>query len=91
VGQVFVRVLYADGDDLYAGGFFRYADGKPVGYIARWRGQGWQPLGSGVDYTVKSITRHGEDLYVTGEFKKAGGMSSPYVARWNEPTPGRQP
>jgi len=85
-GQAFVRVLYADGDDLYAGGFFKYADGKPADYIARWRGQGWEPLGSGLDYTVKNITRYGEDLYVTGEFEKAGGVSSPYVARWNEPT-----
>ena len=82
-GQAFVRALLFDGDDLYAGGFFRFAGGEPANYIARWDGTRWDPLGEGLDYTVKNIRRHGDYVYVTGEFAHAGGMPSALVARWN--------
>ncbi|MBW7906859.1 MAG: hypothetical protein LC135_02595 [Phycisphaerae bacterium] len=55
--------------------------------IARWDGQSWHPLGSGMNADVRSIISRVENgqtvIYVAGTFTSAGGVPARRVARWN--------
>ncbi len=85
---------------LYAGGFFTHVGATEVNRIARWDGQSWSPLGSGVSgygvgTQVMSLAVFDEDgpgpnpggLYVGGLFYYAGGVWGKHVARWGCPIP----
>ena len=54
--------------------------------IAKWDGQRWSALGSGIESSVGSLfsfrDRDGPGLYALGGFLHAGGRVSAYVARW---------
>jgi hypothetical protein len=75
------------GPALYAGGTFQSAGGVSASRIARWDGQGWSPLGSGMNNTVESLAvfddGSGPSLYAGGLFTTAGGQAANHIARWD--------
>ncbi len=83
-----VTSLASDSAYLYAGGYFETAGGSSANKIARWDGNAWYPLGSGVDGApsyVQVLAVSGSGLYVGGNFTSVGGKSSHYIARWGGP------
>jgi hypothetical protein len=82
-----VSALAVSGSDVYAGGWFTMAGGSAANYIAKWDGNSWSALGSGMggDYlmppSVSALAVSGSDLYAGGSFKIAGGKVSDYLAR----------
>lgn len=69
--------------DLYVGGRFQYVDGKPLAYLARWTGAGWEGLPESPNGPVLSLYAYDGGLYAGGEFGLAGGASALRVARWD--------
>ena len=82
-GYFFVHALAVWGTDLYAGGFFAGMGGVTARYIARWDGNSWSPVGSGMDDIVYELTTFSGNLIAGGSFLYAGGTQTRYVARWN--------
>ncbi len=76
--------------ELYAAGFFDFADG-PANNIAKWNGVKWMPVGSGVytvggggfDSWVNALVVYNEELYVGGRFTDAGSVEVNNIAKWN--------
>ncbi len=93
LGEVVALTVFDDGSGagpaLYAGGNFTTAGGVSANFIARWNGQNWSPLGSGMDSFVHALTVFddgsgaGPALYAGGYFTTAGGVSASRIARWN--------
>lgn len=94
-----LRVIdMADGNGpaLYVGGSFQYGGDVLVNGIARWDGNQWSPLGSGLtplpEYNVRVYDMSlydpgtGLALYVGGRFQTAGGVPAGGLARWNGST-----
>jgi trimeric autotransporter adhesin len=86
-----VRALTFMEGHLYAGGSFfllQIIDGLPVliTNLARWDGQAWAALGSGVNAQVNGLLAHQGLLYAGGTFTTAGGMSANKLAAWNGQT-----
>jgi len=75
------------GPALYAAGGFTMAGGQPANRIARWDGQNWTPLGSGLPALVTALgvfdDGDGEALYVGGDFTTAGGVPANRIAKWD--------
>jgi hypothetical protein len=75
------------GSALYAGGRFTLAGDTPVSNIAKWDGQQWSSLGSGLNGGVISLIVFndgtGSALYAGGGFVRAGGKEVNHIARWN--------
>jgi hypothetical protein len=79
--------------NLYAGGAFTTADGIVVNGIAKWDGNNWSALGSGlatnpaVDELVvfddDGPGPHATALYAGGVFSSAGGVSAKNIAKWD--------
>ncbi|HXT42462.1 MAG TPA: hypothetical protein VN887_20815 [Candidatus Angelobacter sp.] len=84
-----VSTLQFLGDDLYVGGnFTAVGDGVPALNVARWDGNTWSALGSGLkapanSAPVNALAFLGTDLYATGNFTNAGGVTATRVARWD--------
>ena len=79
-----LSVIEMPNGDLIVGGNFSKADGITATGIARWDGDGWQPLGQGVNATVRAMTLLGNgDLLVAGLFGQAGGVPVNGLARWD--------
>jgi hypothetical protein len=87
-GLPWTFTLAADDNYLYAGGQFYENFGAPGNCIARWDGQDWSEMGSGIGATggpfVQTIDIRGDDVFVGGAFTYAGGKPSYFVARWND-------
>ena len=93
--QVLALALYDDGNGeaLYAGGSFASAGGVPAQAIAKWDGNSWAALGSGLNASpggfplVRALAVYndgtGSALYAGGTFSGAGGVGVSNVARWN--------
>jgi hypothetical protein len=81
----FARVydLVELGGDLVAGGRF-----EPGHNLARWNGEAWSSLGTGVHSSwsafVTTLVVHGGRLHVMGNFQTAGRRASQNIARWDE-------
>ncbi len=77
--------------DLIAGGRFTTIEGVPANRIARWDGQSWSPLGSGMegagnpDVTALLVLPNG-DLVAGGWFTIADGAPASRIARWDGTT-----
>lgn len=83
------------GDELYALGHFALEEtGLGQQNIARWDGQRWRPLGSGLSRScgrlpgerlswVTSAVRLGDDLVVAGFFDRAGSLEVNGIASWD--------
>lgn len=78
-----VAALAVSGTNLYVGGYFTRAGGVSVTNIAKWDGQVWSALGSGLDGFVYALAPSGPDLYAGGDFITADGMTVNCVAKWN--------
>ena len=79
-----VFALAASGNDVYAGGTFTQAGGKPISYLARWDGNEWSAPGSGVNGRVFALAvGNGGELYAGGPFTEAGGIVVNRIARWD--------
>jgi hypothetical protein len=81
-----VLSLLVSGSYLYIGVDFTYAGGSvtnrtPANYIAKWDGNSWSALGSGMNMDVRTFAVSGNDLYAAGKFTTAGGKAAAYVAR----------
>jgi trimeric autotransporter adhesin len=82
-------VVFDDGTGpaLYAAGFFTQAGGETVNRIARWDGEAWSPLGTGMDNAVQALAvfddGSGPALYAGGWFTTAGGELVNHIARWD--------
>ncbi|MBL9078386.1 MAG: hypothetical protein JNL08_12825 [Planctomycetes bacterium] len=77
------------GGGFVAAGSWAQIGGQAVGYIARWNGTAWQPLGAGLDFSfpfplVSSIVELPDgDLVIGGSFPAASGVVCNNIARWN--------
>ncbi|MBU6412001.1 MAG: hypothetical protein KGS45_00885 [Planctomycetes bacterium] len=83
------------GADLVVGGCFDSAGGMPVLRIARWDGNAWHPMGSGLGRRSEGIfaapvaLTHmpnmlaGWDVFAGGGFVTAGGNPAKRIARWD--------
>lgn len=76
---------------LIVAGSFTMVGSAMVSNIARWDGNSWFPLGSGVSAEVRALTRFDADgagpgehvLIAAGLFNSAGGAPADLVAAWN--------
>jgi hypothetical protein len=84
IGGVNSIVVLPDGD-VVVGGHFQIAGGAAANHVARWDGQAWHPLGSGISggygYTWidDMVVMPNGDLVVAGRFY----APHPWLARWN--------
>jgi hypothetical protein len=98
-GPVFSLSIFNDGhgQSLFAAGVFARTDDIVVNNIARWDGQGWNPLGLGIRPTSQSPAPHvrttlvhndgaGWGLYAAGRFGMAGERAANNIARWRART-----
>ena len=93
IGRLGVNRLYTDTVDnvLYAVGGFSSMGGKKCFGIAKWDGQSWDSLGSGIReflfydgiQNVEDVIRFQNDIYICGAFYKCGGKDIFGIARWN--------
>src|SRR4029453_15233304 len=76
-----------DGATLYVGGSFPAISGESISYIRRLVNGRWQPVGTGLDGSVRCMAVYqgsgGPALYVSGEFTHAGGVLVSGLAVWN--------
>jgi hypothetical protein len=79
------RALHVASDgSLYAGGTFTIAGGSPASRVARWNGQQWTALGTGMNGAVAGFAEDGTgNIYAVGSFSQAGGTAADRVAVWN--------
>ncbi len=75
-----VHAAIAWNDDLYVGGSFRYAGGKPASSIARWDGKQWWPVGDGFDGEVRALAVFQNKLHAAGAFGLSGSQPMPRIA-----------
>lgn len=70
---------------LYVGGQFTNAGGiADADYIAKWNGNRWESLGSGLNANAHKIVVNSGKVYVGGTFTTAGGLTLPdRVAVWS--------
>lgn len=87
-----VSALVLVGSDLYAGGSFVTAGGMSATNIAKWDGNSWTALSSGLMGTppgivfssyVSALAVLGGELYVGGLFTTAGGVPANCIAKWD--------
>jgi hypothetical protein len=86
-----VQALATDGTNLYAGGFFTNINGIAANRVAKWDGNNWYALGTGIQgFGVNSspgVLRMALDpqgrLFVAGNFSQAGSVGASHVAGWN--------
>ncbi len=80
-----VEAIAVYGNDVVIGGGFTSIGGSAsYKYLARWDGQYWNALGSGVNGDVTALETVGDVLYVGGAFDQAGGSWSPGIAAWRQ-------
>jgi hypothetical protein len=82
-GSASVSALAVSGSNLYVGGYFTTAGGNPATNIAKWDGNAWSALGSGLNGGVSALAVSGNDLYAAGGFTTAGGTPASYIAKWD--------
>jgi len=68
---------------LYAGGGFTAAANTELNHVARWNGESWEALGSGLDANVTRLRSYADGLYAVGSFTHAGGVEANGLARWD--------
>jgi len=77
-------------NNLYVGGYFNNAGGVSVNNIAKWDGNNWSALGSGITNAINFSTSvnslvfdSSNNLYVGGYFNNAGGVEVNNIAKWD--------
>ncbi len=97
LGIVYALVA-AENGDVFAGGNFNRAGGRPANHLARWDGNEWSVLGTdaennGVDadfFGVSGLVLIGADLYVGGGFSLAGGQPATHFAQFTRDLSGAE-
>ena len=83
----FVATLAVADSNLFAGGRFTQMGNSGITVnVARWDGEDWHPLGSGLGDRFKGVstlTVSGDTLYAGGNFEKAGSLPVGCIARWD--------
>ncbi len=85
-----VDAIVVDGTDVYIGGRFTYASNAGVampsaGYIARWDGTDWTPLGvdgqtnGSLTNWVSALALRGTELWVGGQFENVRNLGTTIV------------
>jgi len=64
--EPFVYALAVYNNELIAGGNFTSAGGVSANYIAKWNGNDWAPLGSGMNNDVRTLTVYNNELIAGG-------------------------
>jgi hypothetical protein len=84
-----VLVIATQGNATYVGGSLITAIGNVVATnIAKWDGQTWTALGSGISSAGQAMVfgiafGTNDDVYAGGVFTSAGGVNATNIARWN--------
>ncbi|MFO8029611.1 MAG: T9SS type A sorting domain-containing protein [Cyclonatronaceae bacterium] len=82
-----VKALAVAGNSLYAAGWFSGAGDAAVNNIARWDGESWAALGSGIEGArldwVYALAVKGDKIYAGGKFTTAGGTAVNNIAEWD--------
>ncbi len=71
---------------LIIAGRFDMIGGVSAKNIAQWDGTNWQPLGSGILGSIKTLAVYKNELYVGGKISEAGGLSVEEIAKWDGST-----
>jgi len=80
---LWVAALIDFGGDLCLGGAFAGIGDTDARGIARWDGQAWHALGSGINGTAHAMTVYDQWLVVGGDFTEAGGVARKGIAAWD--------
>ena len=82
-----IYALAVDGSNIYAGGHIVGAGGIAANKLARWDGNSWSALGSGIDWcsrrllNVRAIAVSRSDVYVGDYFQLAGNIPASGIAK----------
>src|SRR5207247_1508062 len=80
--EVLATVVDGSGN-LYIGGDFIVAGDVIANHIAKWNGQNWTALGSGLNGGgVSALAVSGSNVYAGGSFTNAGGIAATNFAKW---------
>ncbi len=84
-GLTFVNALAVLNDQLYAAGEFVSAGGVTANGIARWDGDSWHALGTGLTgaSSIASLAVFNNALFAGGSFYSISGTKVSNFARWN--------
>jgi len=84
-----VNAIAVDGlGNVFVGGKFTFIGSTPANRVAKWDGNAWSALGSGIgghdNASVNALAVSGTDLYVGGQwFTAAGGTPATNIAKWD--------
>ena len=73
--------MTGSGGEVYALGDFSALPTNAGSYVARWNGNGWSAVATGVESYITSLAVSGSDVYVGGE--QWDGIPSFRVSKWN--------
>ena len=83
-------LTFDESGNLYAAGIFDTAGTVAANNMAKWDGNAWSALGSGIDYMrfpVCALLTDGKgNLYAGGFFDTAGGVAAKNIAKWDGKT-----
>src|SRR5574341_851665 len=65
------------------GVLFGSAGGGVAKHLAKWNGNSWTALGTGMDNWVYALAVSGNDLYAGGVFRTTGDTAAHRAAKWN--------
>ncbi len=82
----FVGVIATNGNDAYIGGDFTSIGNVLATDIAKWDGQNWSALGSGMNAAGQAFVFRiafgvNGEVYAGGQFTSAGGVNATNIAR----------
>lgn len=88
-----VYALAVAGSEVYVGGYFAMATNSggvvvEANSIAKWDGNSWTALGTGLAYdwyggTVRALAVAGSNVYAGGWFSAAGSRTAKNIAKWD--------
>ena len=80
--DVSATVVDASGN-LYIGGAFKVVGDLVAKGVAKWDGNNWSALGSGMSGVVWALAVLGSNVYAGGYFTAAGDSAANHIAKWD--------